>query len=110
MVATNGRANGGTNGHASQPPVTKLLATFVADARPAQLTSELREKVKEVLIDFVGVVVGALNNADSTEPIYKAIVALQGPGNNGSCTVLAKGKPHMLPQYAGYMTKAIGLF
>jgi len=108
MVQANGHSNGGTNGNTAQPPVTKLLATFVADARPSQLTTELREKIKEVLIDFVGVVVGALNNADSTEPIYKAIVALQGPGNNGSCTVLAKGKPHMLPQYAGLLNSAFG--
>jgi 2-methylcitrate dehydratase PrpD len=108
MVQTNGHSNGGTNGHAAHPPVTKLLAAFVADAEPAQLTTELRDKVKEVLIDFVGVVAGALNNADSTEPIYKAIVALQGPGNNGSCTVLAKGKPHMLPHYAGLLNSAFG--
>jgi 2-methylcitrate dehydratase PrpD len=105
---TNGDTNGGTNGHAAQPPVTKLLASFVADAQTSQLTEELREKVKEVLIDFVGVVVGALNNADSTDPIYKAIVALQGPGNNGSCTVLAKGKPHMMPQYASLLNSAFG--
>ena len=108
MVQTNGHSNGGTNGHASQPPVTKLLAAFVAGARPEHLTQELRDKVKEVLIDFVGVIIGALNNADSTEPIYKAIVALQGPGNNGSCTVIAKGKPHMLPQYAGLLNSAFG--
>lgn len=108
MVHTNGHANGNANGHAAQPPVTKLLANFVANAQTSHLTTELREKVKEVLIDFVGVVVGALNNADSTEPIYKAIVALQGPGNTGSCTVLAKGKPHMQPQYAGLLNSAFG--
>lgn len=116
MTQTNGHSNGNTNGHttghtndkAAKPPVTKLLASFVADARPAHLTTELRDKVKEVLIDFVGVVVGALDHADSTEPIYKAILALQGPGNNGNCTVLAKGKPHMLPQYASLLNSAFG--
>jgi 2-methylcitrate dehydratase PrpD len=108
MVQTNGHSNCGANGNTAQPPVTKLLASFVADARPSQLTTDLREKVKEVLIDFVGVVVGALNNADSTEPIYRAILALQGSGNTGSCTVLAKGKPHMLPQYASLLNSAFG--
>lgn len=105
---SNGHSNGGTNGHSAQPPATKLLASFAADAKTSQLTTELRDKVKEVLIDFVGVVVGALNNTDSSEPIYKAILALQGPGNNGSCTVLAKGKPHMLPQYASLLNSAFG--
>jgi len=105
---TNGGTNGDTNGHSAHPAVTKLLASFVADARPSQLTTELQAKVKEVLIDFVGVVVGALGNADSTEPIYKAIVALQGAGNTGTCSVLAKGKPHMLPQYAALLNAAFG--
>lgn len=108
MVQGNGHTNGGTNGHASQPPVTKLLASFVADARPSQLNTESRDKVKEVLIDFVGVVVGALDNADSTEPIYRAILALQGADNTGTCSVLAKGKPHMLPQYASLINSAFG--
>lgn len=105
---TNGHTNGHTNGKAAKPPVTKLLASFVADAQPAHLTTELRDKIKEVLIDFVGVVVGALDHADSTEPIYKAILALQGSGTNGNCTVLAKGKPHMLPQYASLLNSAFG--
>jgi 2-methylcitrate dehydratase PrpD len=106
MVLSNGDNNHGTNGHSAQPAVTKLLASFVADARPSQLTTELRAKIKEVLIDFIGVTVGALGNADSTEPIYKAIVALQGPGNTGKCSVLGKGKPHMLPQYASLLNAA----
>lgn len=105
---TNRDTNGGTNGSSAQPAVTKLLAAFTADSRPSQLTAELRDKVKEVLIDFVGVVVGALENADSSEPIYKAVVALQGAGNTGNCSVLAKGRPHMLPQYAGLLNSAFG--
>jgi len=108
MVLSNGQTNGNTNGHSAQSAVTKLLASFVADAQPSQLTTELRAKIKEVLIDFIGVVVGALGNADSTEPIYKAIVTLQGAGNTGTCSVLGKGKPHMLPQYAALLNAAFG--
>ena len=111
----NGHTNGHTNGSTAQNgtsndsiPATKLIASFVADANTKQLTPELREKVKEVLIDYIGVVVGALDNADSTEPIYKAISALQGLNNTGSCTVLAKGKPSFLPQYAGLLNAAFG--
>ncbi|KAM0720810.1 hypothetical protein Q7P37_003095 [Cladosporium fusiforme] len=112
MVQTKGRANGHTNGNnngdSAPIAVTKLLASFVADAQTGQLTQELREKIKEVLIDFVGVVVGALDNAESTDHIYKAIIALQGSGNSGNCSVLAKGKPHLLPQYAGLLNSAFG--
>ena len=105
---TNGHTNGAaTNGDAGIP-VTKFLSSFVANASTKQLTSEIREKVKEVVIDYIGVVVGAIDHADSSEPIYKAILALQGQGNTGKCTVLTKGVPHMLPQYAGLVNSALG--
>jgi 2-methylcitrate dehydratase PrpD len=110
MAATNridGHSEGITNGHA-EVPATQLLAQFVASASTKQLTQDIREKVKEVVIDYIGVVVGALDHADSSEPIYNAILALQGKGNKGSCTVLAKGDPHMLPQYAGLVNSAFG--
>jgi 2-methylcitrate dehydratase PrpD len=104
----NGHSNGDlTNGNA-EIPVTKLLASFVANASHDQLTPAIREKVKEVVIDYIGVVVGAIDNADSSQPIYNAIVALQGQGNSGKCTVLAKGQPHMLPQYAGLINSTFG--
>ena len=104
----NGHANGTkANGHI-EIPATKLIAAFVANATTEQLTSAIREKVKEVVIDYIGVVVGALDNVDSSEPIYKAIQALQGKGNSGNCTVLGKGEPHMLPQYAGLLNSAFG--
>ena len=98
---TNGHSNGTTANGKLDIPVTKLFAAFVANSTPGQLNTTIREKVKEVVIDYIGVVVGAIDNADSSEPIYKAVLALQGQGNTGQCTVLAKGKPHMLPQYAG---------
>lgn len=110
MSTTNGvnsHTNGITNGNAPIP-ATNLLAKFVSNAKAGQLTRALREKVKEVVIDYIGVVVGAIDNADSSGPIYEAILALQGKGNRGSCTVLAKGEPHMLPQYAGLVNSAFG--
>lgn len=89
-------------------PATSLLASFVANSSTKQLTQALRDKVKEVVIDYVGVVVGALDNAESTDAIYRSIVTLQGKGNTGKCTVLGKGSPHMLPQYAGLLNSAFG--
>ena len=104
----NGHTNGTVANGDTGVPATKLLSQFVANASTKQLTKDIREKVKEVVIDYIGVVVGALDNADSTEPIYKAIVTLQGEGNSGNCTVLGKGAPHMLPQYAGLLNSAFG--
>ncbi|KAK5170152.1 uncharacterized protein LTR77_004737 [Saxophila tyrrhenica] len=106
MTTTNG-ANGHTNGN-TEIPATKILANFVSSASTNQLTPALREKAKEVVIDYIGVVVGAIDNATSTEPIYNAILALQGQGTKGPCTVLAKGEPHMLPQYAALLNSAFG--
>lgn len=107
MASTDG-VNGHTNGDPSPIQATKLVSKFVANATTKQLTQELREKTKEVIIDYIGVVVGALDNAESTDSIYQAIRNLQGKGNQGSCTVLGKGKPHMLPQYAGLLNSALG--
>ncbi|CZT21934.1 uncharacterized protein RCC_07801 [Ramularia collo-cygni] len=89
-------------------PATRALTSFIAQARVDQLSVELRTKVREVLVDYCGVAAGALNNVDSTEPIYKAISALQGKGNSGICTVIGHGEPHMLPQYAGLLNSAFG--
>lgn len=37
-------------------PVTKILAAFAANATTSQLTPELIFKVKEVVIDYCGIV------------------------------------------------------
>lgn len=102
----------GTNSHSitnTGIPATDLLVSFIASSDTRQLTPALRAKIKEVLIDYIGVVVGAISHASSTEPIYNAILALQGgPSNSRPCTVLAKGAPHMLPQYASLLNSAFG--
>ncbi|TKA34849.1 hypothetical protein B0A54_14062 [Friedmanniomyces endolithicus] len=108
----------GTNGHTNgtKPsdhiPATHLLASFAANAQTTHLTAALRTKVKEVLLDFIGVTVGALTHADSTVPILTAITALQGPTvtatSPGVCTVLAQGEPRFLKQYAGLLNAALG--
>nr|OQO17270.1 hypothetical protein B0A51_17279 [Rachicladosporium sp. CCFEE 5018] len=117
MAATNGvnGANGhhtNGNGTSTTPvPATSLLADFVATASPTQLTPALRLKVKEVLLDYIGVTVGAHQHAESTVPIYEAILALQGgpvPNAPSACTVLGMGAPHFLPQYAGLMNATLG--
>ncbi|SMQ53127.1 unnamed protein product [Zymoseptoria tritici ST99CH_3D7] len=88
-------------------PVTKILAAFAANATTSQLTPELIFKVKEVVIDYCGIVIGALPTA-SAKPIYTAISTLQGPHASGSSTVIGHGAPHMLPQYAALVNSALG--
>ncbi|KAK3114704.1 hypothetical protein LTR53_006715 [Teratosphaeriaceae sp. CCFEE 6253] len=118
---SNGHANGHTNGHNGSStgngsldavPATHILASFAAHAQTSQLTPELREKVKEVLLDFIGVTVGAIQHADSTSPILQGITALQGPtvttSSPGVCTVLGHGPPRFLPHYAGLLNAALG--
>ncbi|TKA73267.1 hypothetical protein B0A55_06615 [Friedmanniomyces simplex] len=122
MAQTNG-TNGHTNGNTAHAPTndtspsdpipaTHLLASFAAHAQTSQLTPALREKVKEVLLDFIGVIVGAITHAESTTPILTSITALQGPtvtkASPGVCTVLAQGEPRFLKQYAGLLNAALG--
>ncbi|KAK4897390.1 hypothetical protein LTR27_004910 [Elasticomyces elasticus] len=109
----NMNTNGHTNGRGSdEVPATHLLAAFAANAEVSQLTPELREKVKEVLLDFIGVTIGAITHADSTTAILTAITALQGPtitkSSPGVCTVLGQGEPRFSKQYAGLLNAALG--
>lgn len=101
--------NGYENGDKTQIPATKILADFIARANSSQLTADLRVKVKEVVTDWIGVTLGALENAESTDPIYNAILAMQGGEYTGekACTVLGKGRPHFLPQHAGLLNATL---
>jgi 2-methylcitrate dehydratase PrpD len=97
------------NDESAAPLATRLLAAFVADASVSQLTRELRQRVKEVVIDWIGVAIGALDNAESTTPIYNSILKFQGGEFKGknACTVLGKGEPRFLPQYAGLLNATL---
>ena len=108
-MATNA-PNCHSNGPEAEIAATRLIADFVSNATTSQLTPTLKDKVKEVVIDYIGVVVGALDQADSTGPIYNAILAFQNGEVKGpkACTVLAKGEPHFLPQYAALLNSALG--
>ena len=108
-MATDRVVSGVLNGETTDIAATSLLATFVATATPSQLTPKLIERIKEVVIDYIGVTIGAVNGADSTEPIYRAILDLQGGlfGGEKACTVLGKGEPHFLPQYAGLLNATL---
>ena len=98
-------ANGTTNGDHKEVPVTKEFASFVAYTTVRTLTSEVKAKLKELLLDYVGVAYAASRQSESSEKIYKAIKALGG--ENGSNTVLCKG-PKFTAPYAALLNGAFG--
>jgi len=86
-------------------PATAILARFVSNANTKLLTPIIREKLKEYLIDYIGVTVSAAHSSESTEAIFKAILALGA--EQGSSTVILKGK-RFTPHYAGLLNATFG--
>ncbi|KAK6382761.1 hypothetical protein LTS17_003430 [Exophiala oligosperma] len=110
MPTTSTTTNGANGAHDSRsnsiPPVTKILASFVADADPSTyLTPRVRDRLKEYILDFIGVTLAAGSTSDSTPSFLQAVTALGG--RTGSSTVLGQGK-HFTPQYAGLLNAALG--
>jgi 2-methylaconitate cis-trans-isomerase PrpF/2-methylcitrate dehydratase PrpD len=111
-IRSNGVAVNGTNGHtpnapakreeavAEEIPATEIFAKFISSVSADVLSPVLREKLKECLIDYIGVTAAAAHNCESTTSIYNAILALGGA--TGSCTVLTKGQ-NFTPQYAALL-------
>lgn len=99
------QTNGIQDAADGQIPATEIFAEFVARASPGMLTSALRDKLKEVLIDYIGVVASGATTAPSTESIYKGILSLGAA--SGSDTVLTKGQKFS-PQYAALLNATFG--
>ncbi|KAI7691408.1 hypothetical protein KC353_g19063, partial [Hortaea werneckii] len=110
-------------GYPDSIPATSLLADFITTSNPTDLPAHVQEKVQELLIDYIGVTLGAIQHAESTAPIIEAVNKLQGippralataassaanqgiGGNGGYCSVIGQGG---LPQYAGLLNAALG--
>ncbi|OCT53930.1 MmgE/PrpD family protein [Cladophialophora carrionii] len=96
------------------PPVTEILASFVADA-PSHiaeyLTPQVRSRLKEYILDYIGVTLAATQSCDSTPAFLAAVKALGGHSSSSTgpdaCTVLGVGKSYT-PQYAGLLNAALG--
>ncbi|GAP92563.2 putative family protein [Rosellinia necatrix] len=84
--------------------VTEELCKFIVSASYDQLGEELVEKLKDLLVDCIGIAAGAGAIADSTEPFLQAVVALGG--RSGRSTVFTKGRAFS-PQYAGLLNAAL---
>ncbi|EXJ64458.1 hypothetical protein A1O7_00794 [Cladophialophora yegresii CBS 114405] len=93
------------------PPVTEILASFVADA-PSHiseyLTPQVRSRLKEYILDYIGVTLAATQTCESTPAFLAAVEALGGHSSGSTaCTVLGVGKRYA-PQYAGLLNAALG--
>ncbi len=110
-TAPNGHTNG-TNGHKSKdiPQVTDIFASFVctAPSHPEYLTQTLRSRLKEYLLDYIGVTLAASHTSDSTPSFLSAVKALGGESKGSeACTVLGVGRQYT-PQYAALLNAALG--
>ena len=101
--------NGSQPSHKEQEniPVTEILSAFIANVSPSSLDSALRTKLTEVIIDYIGVTLGAITHSPSTPSIFKAISGLSS-GGGGPCTVFARGHGGYLPHYAALLNAAFG--
>ena len=72
---------------------TKDFARFVAATEPASLSDEVIGKLKDLLLDYVGVAVAATKSAESSTPFYNGIVSLLG-SCSGQATVVGKGRAY----------------
>ncbi|RMY75448.1 hypothetical protein D0862_13934 [Hortaea werneckii] len=116
-------------GYPDSIPATSLLADFITTSKPTDLPAHVQEKVQELLIDYIGVTLGAIQHAGSTGAITEAVNTLQGippralatgnpaasnegrrgGGSGGHCSVIGQGpEQRWLPQYAGLLNAALG--
>ncbi|RMX88725.1 hypothetical protein D0869_01412, partial [Hortaea werneckii] len=107
-------------GYPDSIPATSLLADFITTSKPTDLPIHIQEKVQELLIDYIGVTLGAIQHAESTaskrlqrckgfhlEPSTSANEGIGG--NRGYCSVIGQGpEKRWLPQYAGLLNAALG--
>ena len=66
--------------------ITRELSEFVAGISYEKLPAEVRERVKALTLDLVGIMLRARNDAESTPPMISAAAKLGLSG--GACTVI----------------------
>ena len=94
-----------TNGNnADVPSTTPELVAFVASTQYESLPPAVIQKLKELLLDHIGVASSAAATADSSQPFLAGIKAFAGQ-QTGHCTVYATGKT-FAPQFAALLNGA----
>ena len=92
------------SGQAQDFQATTVLSHFVSETQSPHLSSDVRRKLKELLLDYIGVSAAASVHADSTEPIFQAVTSFNpSPGSN---TVFKKGRKYN-PQTAALLNGAL---
>lgn len=77
-------------------PVTSKIASWIASSDKSALTSDMRTKLNELILDMIGISAAAARSSESSPAILKAITSLMGT-TGGNCTVLTQGStfpPH----------------
>lgn len=82
-----------TNITSKDIPVSEILAKFAHDLTFQDSTFEVKAKLKELLLDYIGVASAASADADSSEPIYQGIMSFDS--QRGSNTVFKKGQKYL---------------
>jgi hypothetical protein len=103
-VSQDGTATDQLNNGVESEPVTTKLATFVADFTSRHMRPEMTEKVKELLLDMLGVGILGSAVAESSVPFIKAVEALTA-NFPGATTVFGTGKKFPAP-YAAMLNAA----
>ncbi|KAI1345187.1 2-methylcitrate dehydratase [Xylariaceae sp. FL0016] len=84
--------------------ITEAFVDFIINTKYNSLPSKAVLKLKDLIIDHIGVAAGAALGSESSEHIFKAIAAFSA-GAKGNCTVYTKGHD-FLPHYAALLNGA----
>ncbi|KAL1980029.1 hypothetical protein VTN96DRAFT_4788 [Rasamsonia emersonii] len=91
------------------PNITRSLASFVAETTPRQIPDHVKDWLKSLLLDYVGVTAYAAARAESSGPFFDAVRTLypgvEAVNGNRSCTVFGR-RSTWLPQAAALLNGA----
>ncbi|KAI0477590.1 2-methylcitrate dehydratase [Xylariaceae sp. FL0804] len=108
-VQSNGASGGAANDPRNGTPdelVTETYVDFIVTAKYEALPATAVAKLKDLILDHVGVAAGAALGSESSGPIFRAVRAFGGAGAAvGPCTVYARGGG-FAPQYAALLNGA----
>lgn len=79
------------NGGTGSP--TKAFAHFAASVGPSSVPDEVKETLKKLVLDYIGVALGGVSYADSTPAFLAALKSLSA-GESGTSTIFGHGSTY----------------